>query len=1029
MTAANAVPPNASRSPRESMNRPNPLLVLASWLGFVISPAEAAAPADHAGLAPGTIIGRIVNRSTGEYVSNAEVRIVGRSTMSVSGAGGEFSLAGVAPGEATIVATFTGYRPGEAKVTVVAGGTVTKNLELVSTLDAAVSDGTDAPIRLGAITVASEREGNAKAIMRQRSSMDITNTVASDVFGDVAEGNVGEFLKHMPGVELDLVAGEVRTIRLRGLNAEYTQVTMDGISLASADANTGAAGNARAFSFEQVSLASMDAIEVSKTISADVDANAPAGTINLISKRAFDLAGRRVSIQANLAAFSENFSFAKSPGPDDSRSRKILPGGVFDYADVFFDRRLGITLNVSESNAYSENAQTTVTYNYTPTAADPRPVVPTAISFLHVPRINRRSTVNLTSDFKATPRLVLSLGLLYNYADLNNPQRPVTFSTGDRSTVVGADPALSFTTSAANASVSSSPNHIVKQGQTLTAVPRFEYKVANLTLEGKFAASNSLSWYNPLGQRGSVRNAGTATVSGIRYTARRSSLRSADWAVEQTAGLDIDSGANFTNGAITTVNDGRYARMNAFSGEIVGTLRTGRLVPVVWKAGIKRKLEQRDFRLERDNLLYNYVGPGAAALGRWAAYRSPNEFDMNLAGTGASLRSISGGAVFVPDLIRIGGLYRDNPSYFAKTMTATNYYNAFVINRRYYEEEIDAGFLMATATLGRAILRGGLRGEATRTDALEFDPRSPAELAAAGHPETNGVATTIPGLEYQFFSKPKVHRRGDYANLFPSASLKYKFNRNLDLHFGFSSTIRRPTFRDLAGVWVINDENLTVSAPNPGLKPETSKNFSLRLAYYFEPVGIFAINAFQNNVRDLFRSNRLTAQEFGYKGDLDLSNYEFITTTQSSDEVTVRGMEYEYSQSLSFLPGLLRGLNVRASYTRNYAEVLTANMIPHSVNAGVSYGSRRMNAYVNMRWRDNYPTTTSTTTRRFSRYRTDVDIGGSLVLFERTSVFFSARNIFNEPFLTMEQVGANPAAVQLYMMNGTNWTFGVKTVF
>ena len=342
--------------------------------------------------------------------------------------------------------------------------------------------------------ISSEREGNAKAIMEQRNSMNITNSVASDVFGDVAEGNVGEFLKHMPGVELDLVQGEIRTIRLRGLDSEYTQVTLDGVSLASADANQGASGNARAFSFEQVSLASMESIEVSKTISADVDANAPAGTINLKTKRAFDRAGRRVSVQANVTAFSTRFNLEESPGPDDRRSRKIHPGGIIDYSDVFLNKRLGVNLNISESMAYSANARTTITYNYTPTAADPRPVVPTSLAFLHAPRTNRRSTVNLTSDFRATQELVLSLGLLYNYADLNNPQRALTFGTGARSTVLGANPLLEFLTSAPNATVTANPAAIVKQGQTITAVPRFEFRRGAFTLEGKFSGSNSLSW-------------------------------------------------------------------------------------------------------------------------------------------------------------------------------------------------------------------------------------------------------------------------------------------------------------------------------------------------------------------------------------------------------------------------------------------------------------------------------------------------------------------------------------------------------
>jgi iron complex outermembrane receptor protein len=970
----------------------------------------------------GTLTGRIFNPATGEYVRNAQVRVEGTNLTAVSEDGGLYVITGVAPGNASLVVSYIGYQPVTATVNVTAGTTSTRDFELTSTVDRRGAG--DTPIKLSAFTVSSEREGNAKAIMQQRNSMDITNSVASDVFGDVAEGNVGEFLKHMPGVELDLVQGEIRTIRLRGLDSEYTQVTLDGVSLASADANQGASGNARAFSFEQVSLSSMDSIEVSKTISADVDANAPAGTINLKTKRAFDRSGRRVSVQANLTAFSTRFNLDDSYGPDDRKSRKIHPGGIFDYSDVFFNKRLGINLNISESMAYSANARTTITYNYTPTAADPRPVVPTALAFLHAPRTNRRSTVNFTSDYKATSRLVLSLGLLYNYADLNNPQRALTFNTGARNTVIGTDPLTSLTTTSAG-SVVSNPAAIVKLGQTITVLPRFEYRAGNFMLEGKFAGSNSISWYDPRGRRGSIRDAGGPTATGVSYTAQRSSLRSADWKIVQIAGPDINNGASFTNPTIS-IDDGRYALTDVYSGELIGTLRTMRFLPLVWKAGVKRRHEIRDFRLDTESLRYNLNGAGTT--GAWAGYRSPFEFDMGGTNTDASLRSISGRTVWVPDLVRMGTFYRENPNSFTQSITAANIYNAFIGNRRNYEETIDAAFLMATASVGKLIVRAGLRREETETDALEFNPRSSAELAAAGFRETNGRADTIDGLKYQFFSKPKVHRTGGYDNMFPSASVKYKISENFDAQLGFSSTIRRPTFRDVAGVWLINDDALTVNAPNSSLKPETSKNLAARIAYYFEPVGILAANVYQNNVKGLFITNRLTAQEFGYSGDLDLSNYEFITTTASVNDVTVRGMELEYSQSLSFLPQPFKGLNVRASYTRSYASIAKANMIPHSINGGLSYGYRQLNVYANLNWRDNYPTTV-TGNPRFYRHRANLDIGGGYRITPRINFFFSARNIFNEPYVIMEKVGNNPAVAQFYEVNGINWTFGLKSVF
>jgi iron complex outermembrane receptor protein len=335
---------------------------------------------------------------------------------------------------------------------------------------------------------------------------------------------------------------------------------------------------------------------------------------------------------------------------------------------------------------------------------------------------------------------------------------------------------------------------------------------------------------------------------------------------------------------------------------------------------------------------------------------------------------------------------------------------------------------MGTTTIGRLIVRAGIRREDTNSDALEFDPRTPAEVVRAGFAETNGRATTIDGLKYQYFSKPKVHRVGTYNNYFPSASVKYKINQNFDAQVGFSSTIRRPTFRDIAGVWDINDDAFTVRTPNPSLNPETSRNFAARLAYYFEPVGILAANVYQNNVKGLFISNTLTAQEFGYNGEVDLSNYQFITTTSSNRDVTVRGMELEYSQSLSFLPGAFRGLNVRASYTRSYASIPKINMVPHSINAGLSYAYRKFNVYTNLNWRDNYPTTI-TGNPRFYRHRANLDIGGGYRINDRMNVFFSARNIFNEPYLIMEQVGSNAPVVQFYEVNGINWTFGIKHMF
>lgn len=972
----------------------------------------------------GVITGRVFNPATGEYVRNAEVVASGGVLATVTDDNGVYSLSGVPAGEVAVEVTYTGYKKLTAVLNVAAGQTVSRDFELLSSM--AGTPSAAEVVKLGAFVVASEREGNAKAIMEQKNSMNITNSVASDVFGDVAEGNAAEFLKNIPGVDLFLVQGEIVNVRLRGLGSEYNAVTIDGVRLASADANKGAAGDARAFSFEQVSLNSMDGIEVSKTISADVDANAPAGTINLRTKRAFSRPGRHFSWQANTTVFSGALRLGKAYGPDDERHQKIRPGGILEYSDVFLGRRLGVVLNVSESNLYSENARTNLTYNYTTTATDQRPVVPTAVALYQSPRLNRRSTVTLTTDFKATADLVLSLGLIYNAAQLYNTQRTFTFTATNRAAVVGADPLASFN---ATGTITSNPSAVVKPGEAYTVLPRFEYKRGSLVLEGKLVGSISTSWYEPLAWKGSARSAGSPQLTGVGVRAVHLSSIGGDWQMLQTSGPDLGVGSGYTNRELQ-INDGRFGRTKVLGGDLAATWKTNFGVPIVWKTGAKRQREARDFLDQQNARFYLYSGPGAGT-GIWANYASPYEFDGSA--TNSSLTSSSGKGVFIPSLLAIGKLFREHPEYFTDRITNGNtagsrYQSAFVANTRHFAEDITAGFLMGTANFGRATLRGGLRWEQTDTDSLEFDPRTPAEVRAAGFAVTasTGIAATIPGVQYQYFSQPRIHRTGGYDNFFPSASFKYRFTRNLDFQLGYSNTIRRPTFRDIAGVWTIDDAGLSVSAPNPNLKPERSDNLATRLAYYFEPVGVFGINFYQNTVKGLFQTDQLTAQEFG-NTDPDLAGYTFTTTVPSDDKVTIRGMELDYSQSLSFLPAPFKGLSVRASYTRNYASVVTPNMSPHGVNAGLSYSFKRLSVYTSAGWRDDVPLNVAGTT--YNRHRMPVDVGGSIGLTKRVNFFFTGRNLRSEPVITFQKTGSAPAVPTIYEVTGAVWTFGVKGTF
>ena len=1014
-------PVRGELSPREALER----MVERTPLGITVDPASEALMIYRETIAPSpavSIIGRIYNPATGEYVRNARISIAGTGAVTTSGAGGEYQLTVADQGKITMSVAYTGYHTVSITVNVPRGGTIVQDFNLVSSLASAVPDSSE-PIRLSALVVASDREGTAKAIMDQRSSMNITSTVASDTFGNNPEGNIGEFMKHLPGVELDVFFGEVRTVRLGGLRSDYTSVTMDGMSLASVDAGTSGASNSRAFTMEMASLNSVESIEISRTVSADVDANAPAGTINLRTKRAFDRAGRRVSWQTNVTAHSEAFNFQRSLGPDeDSRTMKLRPGGIFEYSDVFLNKRLGLVLNISESNVYQEAVVASLAYSTATTPTDQRPLVPTTLNYQWAPRFNKRFAVTLASDYKFSPNLDAGLGIVYNWVDLWTPQRTVVFNAGTRSNVVGADPLLSFTSST-NGSVQSNPVAVAKMGETTTLIPRLTYKRGNLEIEAKGAYSDSTSWYDPLNRRHSIRDANGPTVNNVTFRAQRSGPLAADWDFAQVAGPDISNGANYTSPAFTA-NDGRFARTVLMTGEVVGSLKsTIGSLPITWKTGAKTRYQIQKF--EDDTLAWRTDYLGVPATGGWAGYNSP--WPYSLAMVDGGIRSTSGGNIFTPNLRALGREYQENRAPFRQNLgtNATNYFESYVNRSRRFYEQINAGFLMGTTTWNRLTARAGLRWEETNAEANEPSVRTPSEVKAAGFPvSATGVATTVPGIQYQYLSLPRAKRIGSYDNFFPSASLKYPITRNLDAQLGYSATIRRAPYASLAGVWVINESDLTVIAPNPHLKPERATNVTARLAYYFEPVGQLSLTASQLGVKNSIITNRVSSQTFGYRGNDDFVHYDFITSENSGDSFRIRSLALDYNQRFGFLGEKFKNLAVRGSYTRLSTSEPRAGLTPHLASGGLSYTIALINLYADWNWTADSNRNNAGTAYR--RHHANLDVGGSWRLSRNYTLAVGARNILNSPWLDLQRYETGPTALVRYETVGTSWTVAFK---
>jgi hypothetical protein len=191
------------------------------------------------------------------------------------------------------------------------------------------------------------------------------------------------------------------------------------------------------------------------------------------------------------------------------------------------------------------------------------------------------------------------------------------------------------------------------------------------------------------------------------------------------------------------------------------------------------------------------------------------------------------------DRNRMGALFRSNSELFVHTGTPTNYYDAFIAPKRDYRQTVTSGYTQADIRVSAALnVRVGVRWERTQNAVTEWDPRFRDEVTAAGYPvNATGLATTFAGLRYQYQSLPRVTRRAEYDNFFPSISGKYYLLRDLELQAGYSKAIGRPPIDNLAGLWsIVEDANgvtQRIDAPNPALLPENIKKYDARLAYYF----------------------------------------------------------------------------------------------------------------------------------------------------------------------------------------------------
>jgi TonB-dependent receptor len=1024
------------------MNRNHPrLFLLASFLLAFVVPAFAQAT--------GTIIGHVYNSVTKEYVRDAEIRVEGTDIATVSGTSGAFTLARVPAGEVTLKVTYTGLPPLVTRVNVTDGVTVNRELEL----GAPPTDAEGKVLTLETFRVTTELDGNAKALQSQKNSMSLSRSVASDAFGNVTEGNVGEFLKYLPGVELEYVEADTRGPRIGGMGSQYASVTLDGKSIASADSfgqyvgfeNAGAGTANRSFGFDSISINSIESIELNRVTSAAMDANAPAGNINLKTKRAFDRKGRFIGASVSTVFNSEEFTLSRTPGPNDGTGLKFKPNYSLNYSDVFLQNRLGIVLSIQESNLYNEQYRVDHNYNRAPTAADPRAQVLTSVLLKDGPKWTERNSYTAVVDFRASEHLTLSLSTLYSQYHAQFYNRQVTMTAGGTRATTPGDGVLTYgSATPTGGSIAFGGGNGQKFTNTMTLIPSFEYRKDNWRIDGSFSNSHSRNDYDNLAH-GTTANSPVNNLAGIGFTASRSSSEDADWTIKQTGGPDWTDLSLQKNPRIS--DDNRQNTIDIKAGDLNARYTLPTKIPTFLQFGGKYTHNAQWARNSNDLDKWLYVGPGGGTTGSFGGY--PSQFVLYRGSNqpGVSFQSLNGGgAPPFPNRDTLGALFHSNPEYFQQTLPANaatassagislaNYESGKYLNQPTYDlvESVTAGYLMANTRLKGLQLQGGLRYERTQIDSTELDPYSNEEVAAAGYaPNASGAPNSIAAIDYKY-SRPRVSRKGSYDDLFPSLTAKYAIRPNLLWDIGWGKAILRPDLAKLSSTRQVNDTAEEIMTPNPNLQPERSQKIATAFSYFFGDAGINNLNFVYSRTRvnNKFTQSRLSAEQFG-NTDPDYADYEFVSWSNINAPATYNSLEYSYQQYLTFLPRVLQGTSVNLSYTNTFLDHQTSpkvlGVIPHTVKGTLAYRLNRFSMSFSAIWQSDSDEYQSPI--RYQKENTKCDLTMNYQVTNRLQLFIAGRNVFEESHRLMEKSPGNPNVLYRYENYGTNWTFGIRGAF
>jgi len=909
----------------------------------------------------GSVSGQVVDSSTGKYLEGAEVGINGTELHTTTERDGKFTLRNVPEGAQKVTVNYPGLETNESSVEVKAGQGV----------DVAVKMASSEVITLGEFKVEGTKEGMAQAVALQKVSIESKLIAANDQFGTISEGNIGEYLKFLPGVGIVYNSNDARGIALRGMRSQFTTVAVDGTPMASASSSA----DSRRFETEQVSATNVEKNEIIKTMTADMPANSTGGYVNMVTKSAFDRQdAQRLEYRFYLTSPSTHTSLSADEGMwGKGKHYSIRPNFNVNFAKRVSEK-FGFNINYQTAEIYHDSPRTSYVWlasgaagsgtgsgGAAPTVADPNLNTYTQTN---EQKLTHREALASKIDYKISDSTSLTFSGQWNWYDLTFQQRANVFNfgttaTGGLNNVPGADVS---TASGSNRSIQILPS---QRNKYVTGLH------FNTTLSHEFS-DKSKAWITGYWSQADGKYRDT-TKGYVANAAANYTKTNPIFTVSNVLSAPKHPGVDFNNG--TTMAD--ILDLSNYTFQTTGTnLRSRPESALDTKDGV-----QAHYKYSFDTSIPVSVQTGASydKVGRTIRrqeFRSGTTLSPALSG-GAMLDAIGSDYVFDYGYNygsgRVLDLYKVYNKYGSLLGTADNLWSD---SYRRFDEDNSAVYARVDATFLKDLLVvAGVRWEKRNIDAFSVNKT----LAKTSY----SAPLSIPTMTYD--------------NFYPSVSVRYTPNRNWVVRAGASRTVGDPDYSEVLPTYTAADnaglDNAVFTAPDKSLKPYYVNNFDVSVEYYFSKSGVLGGSLFRKNVGGFIISKPVTVWQTGLAPTINaqgvVTNPGAIALTDEAQAMlasygisdplaaanalqntsaiikkingagsSVEGIELWYNQNLTFLPKPFDALNLQTNLSfskikgdnldTEYAQY--GDAVTKAVNVQLSYRWRKVGVSVSTNW-------------------------------------------------------------------------------